>query len=209
MKPKPTIRILLADDHLVVRMGLALMISRQPDMKLVGEAENGEAAISLANALHPDVIIMDLQMPIMDGATATGRIRADDPSAKILILTTFGTTADAARALNAGATSAISKDRSQESLIRAIRATANGESVIDDDIRVSVETFRTAPKLSTRQIEILDYASRGLENAEIAKLLGITADGVKKHLKLIYAALGASTRAEASALALRLGLLKM
>ncbi|MCR5750422.1 MAG: response regulator transcription factor [Kiritimatiellae bacterium] len=126
--------------------------------------------------------------------------------AKILVLTTFGASADAARALDLGAISAISKDSSQENLLKAIRSTARGESVIDD-IRRSAETYRSAPKLNSRQIEILDYASRGLENAEIAKLLGITSDGVKKHLKLIYAALGASTRAEASALALRLGLI--
>ncbi len=127
--------------------------------------------------------------------------------AKILVLTTFGASEDAARALDLGAISAISKDSSQENLLKAIRSTARGESVIDNDIRRSAETYRSAPKLNSRQIEILDYASRGLENAEIAKLLGITSDSVKKHLKLIYAALGASTRAEASALALRLGLI--
>lgn len=200
-------RILLADDHLVVRMGLALMIGRQDDMELVGEAENGETAVSLAKEIRPDVVVMDIQMPVMDGATATGRIRAEVPGSKILVLTTFGASADAARALGSGALGAISKDSSQDALLKAIRATARGESVIDDDIRASVETFRTAPKLSSRQIEILDYASRGLENAEIAKLLSITADGVKKHLKIIYAALGASTRAEATSLAIRLGLL--
>lgn len=200
-------KILLVDDHLVVRMGLSLMISRQGDMKLVGEAENGEQAVVLAGELQPDVIIMDLQMPIMDGATATQKILVENPGARILILTTFGATADAARALNAGAVSAVSKDSSQESLLAAIRATARGESIIDNDIRTSAEMFRTAPKLSARQIEILDYASRGLENTEIAKLMGITVDGVKKHLKLIYAALGAVSRAEAASLALRLGLL--
>ena len=204
---KSKTRILLADDHLVVRMGLALMIGRQNDMQLVGEAENGEEAVRLVGELHPDVTIMDLQMPVMDGATATQKIIAENPSAKILILTTFGATADAARALDEGALGAISKDSTQDRLLTAIRATAMGESVIDDDIRASAETYRSAPKLSARQIEILDYASRGLENAEIAKLLGITTDGVKKHLKLIYAALGASTRAEASTLAIRLGLL--
>lgn len=201
-------KILLADDHLVVRMGLSLMISRQGDMKLVGEAENGEQAVVLAGELQPDVIIMDLQMPIMDGATATQKILVENPGARILILTTFGATADAARALNAGAVSAISKDSSQESLLAAIRATARGESIIDNDIRTSAEMFRTAPKLSARQIEILDYASRGLENTEIAKLMGITVDGVKKQLKLIYAALGSASRAEATSLALRLGLLE-
>jgi DNA-binding NarL/FixJ family response regulator len=200
-------KILLVDDHLVVRMGLSLMISRQGDMKLVGEAENGEQAVVLAGELQPDVIIMDLQMPIMDGATATQKILVENPGARILILTTFGATADAARALNAGAVSAISKDSSQESLLAAIRATARGESIIDNDIRTSAEMFRTAPKLSARQIEILDYASRGLENTEIAKLMGITVDGVKKQLKLIYAALGSASRAEATSLALRLGLL--
>ena len=204
---KSKIKILLADDHLVVRMGLALMISRQGDMELVGEAENGEAAISLARKQNPDVIIMDLQMPVMDGATATGRILAENPDAKILVLTTFGASADAARALDFGAIGAISKDSSQEMLLNAVRATAHGKSVVDDDIRATAETFRSAPKLSARQIEILDYASRGLENAEIARLLGISADGVKKHLKSIYAALGAATRAEASSLALRLGLI--
>jgi len=207
MRTKAKTRILLADDHLVVRMGLALMISRQPDMELVGEAENGEVAIRLARETNPDVIIMDLQMPVMDGATAAQKIRAENPAAKILILTTFGATADAARALDAGALSAISKDNAQDRLLASIRATAQGESVIDDDIRISAETYQTMPKLSARQIEILDYASRGLENAEIARLIGISADGVKKHLKLIYTALGASTRAEASSLALRLGLI--
>ena len=201
-------KILLVDDHLVVRMGLSLMISRQGDMKLVGEAENGEQAVVLAGELQPDVIIMDLQMPIMDGATATQKILVENPGARILILTTFGATADAARALNAGAVSAISKDSSQKSLLAAIRATARGESIIDNDIRTSAEMFRTVPKLSARQIEILDYASRGLENAEIAKLMGITVDGVKKQLKLIYAALGSASRAEAASLALRLGLLE-
>ena len=204
---KPKTRILLADDHLVVRMGLALMISRQSDMELAGEAVNGEDAVRLAQELRPDVIIMDLQMPVMDGATATQTIRAEAPDARILILTTFGATADAARALDAGATGAISKDCAQERLIDAIRATPRGEQMVDDDIRMSAETYHSAPKLSARQIEILDFASRGLENEEIAKMLGITVDGVKKHLKLIYAALGVVNRAEASSLALRLGMI--
>ena len=204
---KPKTRILLVDDHLVVRMGLALMISRQSDMELAGEAENGEEAVRLARELRPDIVIMDLQMPVMDGATATQKIRAENAAAKILILTTFGATADAARALDAGALGAISKDSAQDRLLEAIRATAAGKSVIDDDIRASADTFRTVPKLSARQIEILNYASRGLENAEIARLLGISTDGVKKHLKLIYAALGVASRAEASSLALRLELI--
>ena len=188
-------------------MGLALMISRQADMELEGEAENGEEAVRLARELKPDVVIMDLQMPVMNGATASEKILAENAEATILILTTFGTTADAARALDAGALGAISKDSSKDRMLAAIRATAEGNSVIDDDIRAAAETYRSAPRLSARQIEILDYASRGLENAEIARLLGISADGVKKHLKQIFAALGVSSRAEASSLALRLELI--
>ena len=206
MKPDK-IRILIADDHLLVRMGLSLLISRQKDMTLVGEAENGEAAVRIVDETRPDVIIMDIQMPILDGAAATRQILSAHPEAHILVLTTFGASADVAAAIDAGACGAISKDNAQDTLLEAIRKTAVGESVIDDDIRAALDSYRTAPRLSDRQIEILDYASRGLENAEIAKILGITGDGVKKHLKQIYATLNVSTRAEAASLALRLGLI--
>lgn len=201
------IRILIADDHLIVRMGLSLLISRQKDMTLVGEAENGEAAVRLAAETRPDVIIMDIRMPILDGAAATRQILATRPETRILILTTFGASADVAAAIDAGACGAISKDNAQDALLEAIRRTAIGKPVIDDDIRVTLDSYRTTPHLSDRQIEILDYASRGLGNAEIAKILGITGDGVKKHLKQIYIALNVSTRAEAASLALRLGLI--
>lgn len=201
------IRILIADDHLIVRMGLSLLISRQKDMTLVGEAENGEAAVRLAAETRPDVIIMDIQMPILNGTAATRRILSAHPEARILILTTFGASADVAAAIDAGACGAISKDNAQDALLDAIRKTAAGETAMDDDIRAALDSYRAAPRLSDRQIEILDYASRGLENAEIAKILGITGDGVKKHLKQIYAMLDVSTRAEAASLALRLGLI--
>ena len=206
MKPDK-IRILIADDHLIVRMGLSLLISRQKDMTLVGEAENGEAAVRLAAETRPDVIIMDIRMPILDGAAATRQILATRPETRILILTTFGASADVAAAIDAGACGAISKDNAQDALLEAIRRTAVGKPVIDDDIRVTLDSYRTTPHLSDRQIEILDYASRGLGNAEIAKILGITGDGVKKHLKQTYIALNVSTRAEAASLALRLGLI--
>ena len=201
------IRILIADDHLIVRMGLSLLISRQKDMTLVGEAENGEAAVRLAAETRPDVIIMDIRMPILDGTMATRQILTARPETRILILTTFGASADVAAAIDAGACGAISKDNAQDALLEAIRRTAVGKPVIDDDIRVTLDSYRTTPHLSDRQIEILDYASRGLGNAEIAKILGITGDGVKKHLKQIYIALNVSTRAEAASLALRLGLI--
>lgn len=206
MKPDK-IRILIADDHLIVRMGLSLLISRQKDMTLVGEAENGEAAVRLAAETRPDVIIMDIRMPILDGTMATRQILTARPETRILILTTFGASADVAAAIDAGACGAISKDNAQDALLEAIRRTAVGKPVIDDDIRVTLDSYRTTPHLSDRQIEILDYASRGLGNAEIAKILGITGDGVKKHLKQIYTALNVSTRAEAASLALRLELI--
>ena len=200
-------KILLVDDHLVVRMGLSLMISRQGDMKLVGEAENGEQAVVLAGELQPDVIIMDLQMPIMDGATATQKILVENPGARILILTTFGATADAARALNAGAVSAISKDSSQESLLAAIRATARGEKFVSQEIADIIAEKQLAPTLSPRQKDILRLVAKGFNNEEIAEQIGITRHGVKAHLAIAFDRLGASSRTEAASLALSLGLI--
>ena len=208
MSGKKKIRVMLADDHLVVRMGLALMISRQPDMKLVGEAENGEAAISLANALHPDVIIMDLQMPIMDGATATGRIRADDPSAKILILTTFGTSDDLRRALDVGATGALVKDSAQTELVSAIRECAAGREAISPTIVRQLKCETPKIDLSPRQLEMLNYVAKGFNNAEIASMAGIGRDCVKAHLSAAFTRLNAASRSEAVAIAIRLGLLQ-
>ena len=205
---KRKIRILLADDHLVVRMGLAAIIGIEKDFELAGEAGNGREAVRLAAELDPDVIIMDLMMPQMDGVEATERIFRQNPDAKILILTTFGGSDDLKRALDAGALGAMVKDSAHAELIDAIRATARGERTLSPAIRSQLRSSAPQPDLTPRQIEILSYVAKGLNNREIAPLIGIGPDCVKAHLKTAFARLGVASRSEAVAIAIREHLLK-
>ena len=208
MKDKK-LRVLLADDHLVVRIGLSALIDKQADMSVIGEATDGTEAIELAGKLTPDVIVMDIMMPGTGGAEATIRIKREHPDVKILILTTFGSSPDVRRALNAGASGALSKDALQEELLNAIRRVADGECVIDKEIKSSLAVIPPASTLSARQIEVLRLVAKGFDNKEIARLLELSVDGVKKHLKVIFASLGAASRTEAVSIALNDGLLKM
>ena len=205
--PHKPLRILIVDDHLVVRMGLSALISLEPDMTVVGEAEDGENALELVEKLHPDVIVMDIMMPHMNGVEATVRITAAHPETRILLLTTFSASGEVVQALDAGACGAIVKDSSQKDLVAAIRAVAAGNRVISPEISRTIAGVSSKPQLSERHRAILDYVARGLSNPEIGKLLGIGPDCVKAHLKIIYSRLGVATRAEAVAMALRENLL--
>ena len=196
---KPTTRILIADDHAVVRMGLASLLGTQDGLEVVGDAEDGEAAVAKALELKPDVIIMDLMMPKMDGAEATAEIHAVLPDTKILILTTFGTSDGIANALNAGATGALMKNAPNSQLVEAIRTIANGGRAVSEEVEKA---------LTPRQMEILEGLTRGLTNQDIAKELGIREDRVKDHVNAIFARLGAANRTEAVAIAMRKYLLK-
>ena len=207
--PKTKLRILLADDHLVVRMGLSALINKQQDMSVVGEATDGTEAVELAQKLSPDVIIMDIMMPGMGGAEATGEIIRRLPDAKILVLTTFGSSPDVKRALEAGACGALSKDALQEELLGAIRRVTNGERVVDREIQSSLASIPDAATLSARQVEVLRLVAKGFDNKEVARLLDLSVDGVKKHLKFIFASLGAASRTEAVSIALSNDLLKI
>lgn len=200
---KRKIRILLADDHLVVRMGLAAIIGIEKDMTVVGEACDGREAVRLAAALKPDVIVMDLMMPKLGGADATEAILKANPAAKILILTTFGTSDELRRALNAGAVGALVKDSAYKQLIGAIQHTASGKRMISPEIERQLKASEQEPELTPRQIEILTYVAKGLNNREIARQIGIGPDCVKAHLKTAFARLGAASRSEAVVLALR------
>ena len=196
------ISILIADDHEVVRAGLKAIFRFQKDFAVVGEADNGEEAVTQSARLTPDVIVMDLLMPIKDGVTATREIISARPAAKVLILTTFATSADLKRALDAGASGAVSKDAPNRELVAAIRAVADGKRAVSSDIENQLNAAER-PSLTDRQLEILQALSRGLSNLDIAKMHGISEDGVKAHMKAIFAKLNVANRLEAAAYAVR------
>ena len=203
------IRILVADDHSLFRMGLKSIIEQEPDMQLVAEASNGEEAVKLSQEYAPNVVIMDLMMPKLSGADATKAIIKASPNTKIILLSSFGDSPDMLRAISYGAFGALTKETPGENLLNAIRDVVTGKTVICDDIRNLRGQEQTAPSLTDRQSRILESVLNGLTSKEIASKLDITEDGVKKHLRAIFAKLNASSRSEAIAIALRKHLLKI
>ena len=202
-------RILIADDHALVRMGLSTLLSTQPDMEVVAAAEDGESAVRLALQLRPDVIIMDYMMPALDGAAATERILKDLPQAKIIILTSYITAEGIARAIDAGAAGALMKNDETETLIQAIRDVRNGKKAIPPEIAGILSECNGIQRLTERQELVLGLITRGLSNHDIARHLNIQEDSVKKQTSIIFEKIGASNRAEAVAIALRKHLLKI
>lgn len=206
MKP---LRILLADDHAVVRIGLASLLESEKDMTVVGQAKNGEEAVLLARRERPDIVVMDLMMPKMDGAEATAALARERPSAKVIILTSYGAADGVAHALDAGAAGAIMKTADDAELVTAIRKVAVGQRVISPEIRQQLDEQPPVPELTPRQKEILASITRGLTNRDIALELGIRHDGVDRHVNAILSKIGAANRTEAVAIALRKQLLKL
>jgi len=202
------IRILIADDHKMVRDGLAALLGMKRDLEVIGAVGNGQEAVEKALALKPNVVIMDLMMPIMDGVEATREIRKAAPTVQILVLTTFGTSDGIAHAIEAGALGAMMKSADHEELAEAIRKVAGGEQAISEEVALQMKIDPPVPNLTPRQMEILDSMVRGLNNLDIAKQLGIRRDGVKEHVNAILTKIGASNRTEAVAIALRKHLLK-
>ena len=205
--PSKRIRILIVDDHLVVRMGLAAVLSLEADMEVIGEADSGTDAVSQALKLKPDVIVMDLLMPRLNGDKATEQILAAAPNVRILILTSFGNADELKRALDAGAAGALPKTSSQDEIIGAIRSVASGQPVADGLVPLPASAPDAQTVLSDRQAEILGLVARGFTNKDIAQALHITLETVKDHLKKIFVQLGASSRTEASTIATDLGLI--
>ena len=205
---KDRIKVLVVDDHAIVRMGLVALLEAEGDITVVGDAEDGAAAIRLATQLKPDVVILDLMMPVMDGVTATRELRVKAPDARVLVLTTSTVSDDLAHAMEAGACGIVPKSAANASLLAAIRAVAAGEQAVAPEIRELISLDPPVPELTARQREILDSVTRGLRNADIARELGIAEDSVKEHLSAVFHKIGASNRAEAIAIALRKHLLK-
>jgi DNA-binding NarL/FixJ family response regulator len=206
-KIQESAKILLADDHQIVREGLIRLIDKENSLEIVAEAENGLEAVRLTEEYTPDLTILDLRMPQMDGATAAVKILETNPEAKILLLTSFATAAEIKVALDAGVLGAVVKDSSSDTIIEAIKATARGEKFISPEIATTVAEQRLVPTLSERQKAILKLVTKGFNNDEIAEHIGITKHGVKAHLSIAFERLGASSRAEAASMALTLGLI--
>jgi DNA-binding NarL/FixJ family response regulator len=207
-----SIRLLITDDHPVVRDGLKSMLAAQPDFEIAGEAANGEEAILQAKLLNPDVILIDLRMPVMDGVAAIRRLRTSTPEAHILVLTTYDSDADILRAIEAGATGYILKDAPREELFRAIRFTAQGQSYLTPSVATRLMGRMRSPteeNLSPREVEILAFVAKGLSNKEIAKKLQISETTVKSHLLHIFAKLQVNDRTQAVTLAVQKGIIQI
>ncbi|MFF1647250.1 response regulator [Streptomyces sp. NPDC058240] len=202
MTATPTVRILLCDDHVVVRAGLLALLGSETDIEVVGEAGSGEEAVALAAKLTPDVVLMDLQLGQgIDGVEATRRIAAT--GVHVLVLTTYDTDADITRAIEAGATGYLLKAERPEELFAAIRSAAQGRTTLSPPVasRVMARMRKPLPTLTDRELDILAQLSQGLGNRDIARALFISEATVKTHLGRIYDKLGVDTRAGAVAVA--------
>ena len=211
------IKILLVDDHLIVRQGLRLILDTEADFEIIGEAENGIEALELAESHHPDVVLMDLRMPEMDGITAIHRLMEKAAPPAIVILTTFNEDALMVQGLKAGAKGFLLKDTDRATLFSTIKAAAKGETLLQPevmsrllnslDMAAPSPPQSEGPPLSSRELEVLRAAARGERSKEIAIALGITERTVKAHLTNIYAKLGVDSRAAAIAVASQHGIL--
>ncbi|MCL3860053.1 response regulator transcription factor [Actinotalea sp. K2] len=203
------LRVLVVDDHPVVRAGLVGLLAGEPDLSVVGEAGDGAEALAQAEALRPDVVLMDLRMPVMDGATATGRIVATVPGVRVVVLTTYETDTDILRAVEAGATGYLLKDTPRDQLVDGVRAAARGETVLAPSVarRLVSQVRSSHERLTPRELEVLAKVARGGSNAQIGRDLFITEATVKTHLLRIFAKLGVDDRTRAVTVALERGIL--
>jgi DNA-binding NarL/FixJ family response regulator len=208
------IRVLLADDHVVVRKGVREFLEEEPDIEVVGEAGDGQQAVDMALALQPDVVVMDIQMPVLSGADATRRIRATAPNVRVLVLTAYDDDPYIFGLLEAGATGYVLKTAESREIIRAIRATAAGQAMTDPAITARLIARMSRPvgsseTLSERELDVLRLAARGLTNKQISHDLAISDRTVQNHLANIYAKLQVASRTEAVTVALQRGLIRL
>ncbi|GLY95968.1 response regulator transcription factor [Actinoplanes sp. NBRC 103695] len=204
------IRLLIVDDHPVVRDGLRGMFAGDDRFEVVGEAGDGREALAVARSVRPDVVLMDLRMPGMDGVTTIGALRKDGSEARVLVLTTYDTDRDVLPAIEAGATGYLLKDTPREDLFRAVSAAHRGESVLSPAVAgrlIGRLRSPAAEPLSQRELEVLTLISQGCNNRETAQRLFISEATVKTHLLHLYAKLGVRDRAAAVAAAFERGLL--
>jgi DNA-binding NarL/FixJ family response regulator len=206
------IRVLVVDDHPVVRAGMVALLGELEDVDVVGEAGNGAEALALTPRLRPDVVLMDLRMPVMDGAEATARLREQPGAPQVLVLTTYDTDADIVRAVESGARGYLLKDTPPAVLADAIRRAALGETVLAPPVAARLAERLRAPvrvELTPRELEVLKAVARGLSNAEVGRELYIGEATVKTHLLRVFAKLEVTDRTAAVTAAYRLGLISV
>lgn len=205
------IRVLLADDHAIMRIGLASLLSREKDIAVVGEANDGESTVALVRKLMPDVVVMDLMMPKLNGADATRQITTDipfSPRPRVLIFTSYGTATSLAHAVINGASGVLLKNAPTRELASAIRKIAAGGKVLSSEIKAMVDEASTSKNLTQRQMEIISLAVRGFTNQEIARQMNVSLITVKKQFTDIFTRLNVANRAEAIGLAVKTNLVK-
>lgn len=202
-------RVVVVDDHPVVRAGLVGLLAGEDDVEVVGEAADGAQALDVVADVSPDVVLMDLRMPVMDGATATGRLLAAHPGVRVVVLTTYESDADILRAVEAGATGYLLKDTPREDLVEGVRAAARGETVLAPSVarRLVAQVRGGEQRLTARELEVLAAVARGGSNAQIGAELFISEATVKTHLLRVFAKLGVDDRTRAVTVALERGLL--
>ncbi len=209
MSSPSKIRILVADDHFVVRMGLIALVGTEADMEVVGEAADGRQAVETYQKCQPDLVLMDLRMPLMDGIGATSEIRSRAPDARVLMLTTFEGDTDIHRALQAGAQGYVLKNSTGAELIPALRAVAAGEKWIPKEIASRLAARKLFEELTPREVQVLQQMAKGLANKEIGDVLKISEHTVKDHLKNILGKLRVADRTEAVTVALQRGIIQL
>jgi len=209
MNKTNAIRLLIADDHPVVREGLAAMIERRADMTVVAEASSGQEALELYRLHQPDVVLMDLRMPQMDGVSAITAIRAEFPGARIIVLTTFDGDEDIYRGLRAGAKGYLLKDAGREALLEAIRGVHAGQTRIPADVASKLAERMSGPELTPREREVLELMVSGKSNQEIGSHLFIAEGTVKAHVNNILAKLDVNDRTQAVTTAIKRGIVHL
>ena len=209
MTKEPAVRILVVDDHFIVRMGLVALINTEPDLTVIGETDNGDHAVALFEKLKPDLVLMDLRMPKRSGTEATRQIHRLAPAARVLVLSAFDGDADISTALEAGARGYVLKSATGEELIPAIRAVAGGQRWIPREVATRLKSRSAYEELTAREIDVLNQLARGLANKEIAEVLKISEYTTKDHLKSILAKLRVADRTQAVTAALQRGIIRL
>jgi DNA-binding NarL/FixJ family response regulator len=207
MSTSQTIKVLCVDDHPLVRKGIAAILANEPDMKVVAEAGSGREAVDAFKAHHPDIVLMDLRMPVMDGIEATKQIRKEDPEAKIIALTSYDGDQEIYRALEAGVRGYILKETVHTEIVRAIRVVLSGKRLMPPEVAERLSEHFPQVALTPREVEVLQFVAQGYGNKEIGERLGTAAGTVKMHLQNILSKLGASDRTHAVTLAIRRGII--